>query len=301
MSVYNFDSFFLFLSGNFGDPRPPEVATDTHPDLDAVLLDVLISNLNNGAELDVQETTPLCSDDSATSSEAPSPLSVSITTLECTNETNIVDPLDIPFLTEQCDLTTFLDSVSVISEPTFSNTCSSGASPMFCNTTVENTLETTTYKDNVDLSECMHLFPDSLEQSVIDLSDSELNQLFNTLPSQEPLNCESEPTTPVSPVVSSEPHTPQVSNSRKRRKVSEIEPKDIFPPKKSKVEKHVERRIKNNAASRVSRAKRRERHTTVFSRVEELEEQNAKLRIQAQEMEAETARLKKLLVERLSK
>ncbi len=285
--------FLFFLSGNFGDPRPPEVDTDTHPDLDAVFLDVLISDLNNGTELDVQETTPLCSDDSATSSEAPSPLSVSTTTLECINETNIVDPLDIPFLTEQCDLTTFLDSVSVISEPSFSNTCSPGASPMFCNTAVEDTLETTTYKDNVDLSECMHLFPDSLGQTVIDLSDSELNQLFNTLPSQEPLNCESEPTSPVS----SEPHTPQFNNSRKRRKVSEIEPEDVLPPQKSK---HVERRIKNNAASRVSRAKRRQKHTTVFSRVEELEEQNAKLRIQAQEMEAETARLKKLLVERLS-
>lgn len=292
----------VFCSGNFGDPRPPEVATD----LDADFLDILV----NGAG-PVQETTPLCSDESVTSSEAPSPLSASTTALECTNETNVIDPLDIPFLTQQCDLTNFVD---VVNDPTLSRTCSplDVSSPMFCSTTVEDTLNMSVPgpKETIVLSDCLSLFPDSLEQAVIGLTDCELNQLFDTFPPQEAVNCESEPTTPLSQgpsepttctPLSQDPHTPLATNNRKR-KISDTESEeDVVPQKKKVKEKQTERRIKNNAASRVSRAKRKDRHSTIFSQVDELEQQNAKLRVEAEKLEAEISKIKKLLVERLSK
>lgn len=240
---------------------------------------------------------PLFSDESVTSSEAPSPLSVSATTLECTNESNVLDPLDIPFLTQNCDLTNFIDTV--VNNPTLSHTCSPEMSPMFCNTFVEDTLETSASKEDLVLSDCLNLFPDSLDQTVIDMPESELNQLFNTFPPQETLNSNSEPTTPLAQVPS-DPHTPLPTNSCKR-KISDVEPVDNFQKKKKLEEKQTERRIKNNAASRVSRAKRRVRHNTVFSRVDELEEENAKLKIEAEKMEIEIAEIKKLLVARLNK
>lgn len=86
--------------------------------------------------------------------------------------------------------------------------------------------------------------------------------------------------------------------------MSEVEPScddSETQTKKSKEAKYLVCRQKNNEASRVSRAKRRERHATIFTRVTDLEEENARLRKEVEEMEAETARLKKLLVERLSK
>ena len=61
------------------------------------------------------------------------------------------------------------------------------------------------------------------------------------------------------------------------------------------------RRDKNNVASRVSRAKRKERRKALDVRADELEEDNARLRVRVAEMTAETERLKKLLLERLVK
>ena len=60
------------------------------------------------------------------------------------------------------------------------------------------------------------------------------------------------------------------------------------------------RRDKNNKASQVSRAKRRQRQREMNDRVGELETQNKQLREKELELTAEIERMKKLLLERLS-
>lgn len=291
-----------YCTGNFSDPRPPEVDNDTHSDLDPLLLNMLVSDMSNGVEL--QEAKSLCSDKSVAGLEVSSPLLVSSNPLECTNETYNVDPLDIPFLTENCDISTLINTVPVSIDPTLSNTCTTDVSPMFCNSSVEDTPESSASKADTgqfNLSDCMHLFPDTLEQSINNLTDSELNQLFDTIPTQEPLSSESEPSPPpVSDASSTHLPVPENLDITRKRLASTIESDDDLPVKKSKEEKRVTHRIKNNAASRVSRAKRKERNNNVFTRVIELEEENAKLRVQVEKMEAETAKLKKLLVQKLS-
>ena len=68
----------------------------------------------------------------------------------------------------------------------------------------------------------------------------------------------------------------------------------------TKNERYLNRRAKNNVASQVSRAKRRSRVTSLFSRESELVEANARLRRQVGEMTAEVDYLKRQLVERLA-
>ena len=67
------------------------------------------------------------------------------------------------------------------------------------------------------------------------------------------------------------------------------------------VDKRKFRQEKNNQASKVSRAKRRERNKKMSSRVKELEVENEKLQAKVEEITAETEKLKKLLVQRLTK
>ncbi len=102
------------------------------------------------------------------------------------------------------------------------------------------------------------------------------------------------PSTPDFNVVPSSPSPLE----RKRLSSSDT----IEPPvtKKPSLEKYVERRKKNNTASQVSRAKRRRRNVDLFVREKQLEEENAKLRIKAEEMSKEAERLKKLLIEQLA-
>lgn len=68
----------------------------------------------------------------------------------------------------------------------------------------------------------------------------------------------------------------------------------------TKNERYLNRRMKNNRASQASRAKRRSRVASLFSRESELVEANAQLRLQVGEMTAEIDYLKKQLVERLA-
>lgn len=68
----------------------------------------------------------------------------------------------------------------------------------------------------------------------------------------------------------------------------------------TKSERYLNRRRKNNVASQVSRAKRRGRVASLFSRENELVEANARLRQQVEEMTAEVDYLKRQLVERLA-
>lgn len=95
-----------------------------------------------------------------------------------------------------------------------------------------------------------------------------------------------------------------------KRKASETEsplPLDTSPSPAKKQKQMVKderyhiRRQKNNVASQISRAKRRAKHTDMFTRVKELEETNAKLKAQISEMEAEAAHLRKCLVTKLAK
>lgn len=87
------------------------------------------------------------------------------------------------------------------------------------------------------------------------------------------------------------------ANNRKRRVSSTVDD-DLSPV--SKESKQSERRRKNNVASQVSRAKRRNRTSNLFAREKELEVENARLKLQVEEMSQEAERLRKLLVNRLA-
>ena len=96
--------------------------------------------------------------------------------------------------------------------------------------------------------------------------------------------------------------TPKATKSRKRQ-ASDLDSDagdggDGAPvTKKTK----LSRRQKNNVASQVSRAKRKAKNTAMFDRVDELESENAMLRIKEKELTDEIERLKNILVHRLSK
>ena len=87
------------------------------------------------------------------------------------------------------------------------------------------------------------------------------------------------------------------TDSRKRKASTEVDPLSISP---TKLAKKAERKVKNNAASKVSRAKRKQKVTSLFEREKELETENAKLKLQVEEMTKEAEELKKQLVLRLS-
>jgi len=63
--------------------------------------------------------------------------------------------------------------------------------------------------------------------------------------------------------------------------------------------KYVERRRKNNLASQVSRAKRKRKYTDMFSRLDELQEENKRLKEEVCIAEVEAAKLKSLIVGKL--
>ena len=65
-------------------------------------------------------------------------------------------------------------------------------------------------------------------------------------------------------------------------------------------EKYGEKRRKNNLASQVSRAKRKRKYSTMFTRLDELQEENKRLKEEVSIAEVEAAKLKKLIVGKLS-
>lgn len=65
-------------------------------------------------------------------------------------------------------------------------------------------------------------------------------------------------------------------------------------------ERHMEKRRKNNLASQVSRAKRKRKYSTMFTRLDELQEENKRLKEEVSIAEVEAAKLKKLIVGKLS-
>lgn len=74
----------------------------------------------------------------------------------------------------------------------------------------------------------------------------------------------------------------------------------VFICKENETEKDMIRRVKNNAASRVTRAKRKERHSELFVKQTELEKSNAELRIKIELMQKEADMLRQILVTKLS-
>ena len=368
----------LVSSGNYDDPRPPEVDNDTldtsildaDPDTAQLLLEMFISELQEPKswskeeeESGVREDTPLDGDaetslpSSAIASGVPSPLSMTevspSASLECMNSTKYNDPLDNPFLMEFTDLSELLNTTTtdtttttgVLDPSLASGTTSPVSSPMFQDpTNVAPSNNSPRDLCTFDLSDCTHLFShttivseiasasstpvaSSHEDFTLDLScvsDDDLNTLLNSpedisVDQLSLLLSQTQDQHDLSSVVTSESPAcvPDVTDSQaepesqttkkaRKRKASEIESicdvgnTQETPPKKSKENKYLIRLQKNNEASRISRAKRREKHSTVFTRVTDLEEENARLRTEVEKMEAETAKLKKLLIERLS-
>lgn len=101
---------------------------------------------------------------------------------------------------------------------------------------------------------------------------------------------------------SAEIETEEVPTCRKR---SAIDAAEQTPEAKKtrtivKDKRYFERRNKNNVASQNSRAKKRARIKDMLSRMQELEEQNAGLRAEVEQMEAEAEQLKKKLIDRLA-
>ncbi|XP_011402548.1 PREDICTED: cyclic AMP-dependent transcription factor ATF-7-like [Amphimedon queenslandica] len=193
-----------------------------------------------------------------------------------------VDPLDNPMLDSVFDLSAFLDP---------------------------------------SLSSSSFLTPD-YTQSLLHTqvsSDDAVPYTFNattctTAAPQSPLSSSSSPfvssasstTFPVSPSpISSSVCSPAPSllddmiatDGRKRKASSDVDPLPISP---SKLAKKAERKEKNNAASKVSRAKRKQKMKSLFEREKELESENARLKLQVEEMTKEAEKLKKQLILRLS-
>ena len=65
-------------------------------------------------------------------------------------------------------------------------------------------------------------------------------------------------------------------------------------------EKYLEKRRKNNLASQVSRAKRKRKYSTMFARLDDLEEENKRLKEEISAAEIEATKLKKLIIQKLN-
>lgn len=65
-------------------------------------------------------------------------------------------------------------------------------------------------------------------------------------------------------------------------------------------DKAVLRRIKNNAASRVTRAKRKDKHTGLYQKEIELKKSNAEMKIKIEAMQKDASLLRELLISKLS-
>ena len=66
------------------------------------------------------------------------------------------------------------------------------------------------------------------------------------------------------------------------------------------VAKVVERRLKNNEASRVTRAKRKDKHISLFQKETELKKSNAQMKLNIESMQTEANLLRELLISKLS-
>ena len=74
----------------------------------------------------------------------------------------------------------------------------------------------------------------------------------------------------------------------------------VEPKCTNEVEIYVEKRHKNNLASQVSRAKRKRKYSVMFTRLDELQEENKRLKEEVAIAEVEAVKLKKLIIGKLS-
>ncbi len=227
-------------------------------------------------------------------SPAPSPLphQQTSTTLECTDLTG----LDDPFLTEFTDIDTLLQDTNLI-HPSTPSSDSDPPSPVDCNNPF------------LHLSKSLSLHQDpSPSPFSVASSSSESDGLGFTF--SDDMVCLDYPeatSLPPSQEVVHHDHcysTENVVSPRKRQANDDVGLLSTGAVKKPKPivknERYFHRRHKNNIASQVSRAKRRSKQSSMFDRVVELENENEQMRTRVEEMTAEAARLKKLLIDRLA-
>lgn len=145
--------------------------------------------------------------------------------------------------------------------------------------------ESSTSSDNIDLMQIL----DFLDQNPTDTSTSDAGKLIPE----------------VSTVDASEIFT-QINVTPIKRKSSATEEPAAkrTKPNQSVVntptDRTTQRRLKNNAASRVCRAERRKKEEDLFQKEKELIESNATLKAQVEELTKETQTLRNILVQRLS-
>lgn len=86
-------------------------------------------------------------------------------------------------------------------------------------------------------------------------------------------------------------------NAKKCIKDEKVVPLRI---RENETEKEAIRRVKNNEASKITRAKRKQKHGELFKQQTELEKSNAELKIKIEVMQKEAEILRKVLVSKLS-
>ena len=98
------------------------------------------------------------------------------------------------------------------------------------------------------------------------------------------------------PSISPSP-SPSLENGGRKRSREDVPPlaSPLLPESKQR-----ERRLKNNIASQVSRAKRRAKTKSLFQREKDLREENARLRVKMEKMSREAERLRTMLITKLS-
>lgn len=138
-------------------------------------------------------------------------------------------------------------------------------------------------------SETLHPFLNSDAEKILDLESPE-----SSISTLSPLS--TSPSTPSDNVVPSCSPLPL----ERKRKSSSTDVDNVSSVKKSTNDKYIERRKKNNVASQVSRAKRRQKSSELFAKEKELEKQNAELKIKVEEMTKEAEKLRKLLIMQLA-
>ncbi len=236
--------------------------------------------------LPVPELTPV--------SSPPFPHCHDPVTLECTDLTG----LDDPFLAEFTDIDALLQDTNLIPSSLSNIPSPSDYSPS---------------PDNIHSpfvsSECVSLPQDPSPSPFSGASSyGESSELTFTFSADALLQNPGATSRPPSqdPVQHDHAYTEStVASARKRQAAgNDTERSSTQVTKKPKPivknDRYFQRRHKNNIASQVSRAKRKSKRVNMFDRVVELESENESLRARVEEMTAEAARLKKLLIDRLA-
>ena len=189
------------------------------------------------------------------------------------------DPLDNPMFDSVFDLSDFLD-------PTPSSLLPATCTQSFVDTQAANETVPIISTVAVPPSPLSSLSP-SMAPSPFTSSAGSTSPFMSISPS------------PFSSSVASptSPSLDEASSNKRKRKASN---KSDAISASNKIAKQNQRREKNNVASKVSRAKRKQKAKSLFEREKELVSENAQLRLKVEEMAKEAEELKKLLICRLA-